>query len=811
MVRVLRRIGDRQLDGLDLAVEAVVARLVLRRHRSAAVFAHVAAIVGREDHRQRGANLPLADLLAVNKQRRLAALAQAAAGIGELHAHLALARRNGLLGPDDEVLHAAPVIAVPELAVLGIETPAADVRALRDDHALGALLRYHDVGGDGVRFVLDVEHAVLGQTAHAADEHLRITFDQHRPSGGVGVDLLQHPVVDGQHLVARRLDQPEPLQLHQLLRVLLGQVPGLAPVLGRVVELPDVVVERGPRGHDPGRVVLRHGRPPLVVEGTVAHDLEVLRLVPLRRLAVVEGVKHARAFDRVLLDAFDGDGLGQPRRLEDCRRHVDDVAELVTDLALGFDALRPVDDRAVAGAAEVRGDLLGPLVRRVQGMRPAHGEVVVGVGAAQLIDLTHQVFGRLEGLQTVEVGHLVEAPVDVALGGRAVVADDVVDQRVFEDVQLLQEVKDAAHMVVGVLQEPGIDLHLAAQHRLERLRHVVPGRNILGACGKLAILRDHAQLLLAGQRLLAQLVPSLVELALVLVGPFLRDMVRGVGRARREIDEERLVGGKRLLLANPPDGLVGHVIHQVVPLLGGLVRLDRRGPLVEGRVPLVRLAAEEPVEVLEAATARGPGVEWPDGAGLPDRHLVALAELGRVVAVELEGLRQGRHGVGPYRAVARRPGGDLRDAGHACGVVVAAGQQRLPRRRADGRSMETGVLQAFRRQILRVRRRARAAEGARSAKPAVVNQDNQDVGRALRRAQIRDRRCLPVRVLRVVRDELRLFGVRHRQMRTVLFVFVIHGFFLLLGFMILFCWQCLTHCEVLYKNMPEYPSALLGG
>ena len=50
----------------------------------------------------------------------------------------------------------------------------------------------------------------------------------------------------------------------------------------------------------------------------------------------------------------------------------DDVGELGALLALGLNALGPVHDGAVARAAEVRGDLLGPLVRRVHGVRPAH-------------------------------------------------------------------------------------------------------------------------------------------------------------------------------------------------------------------------------------------------------------------------------------------------------------------------------------------------------------------------------------------------------------------------------------------------------
>ena len=40
-------------------------------------------------------------------------------------------------------------------------------------------------------------------------------------------------------------------------------------------------------------------------------------------------------------------------------------------------------------------------------------------------------------------------------------------------------------MVVGVLQEARVDLHLPAQDRLERLRHVVPGRDLLVPRGEL--------------------------------------------------------------------------------------------------------------------------------------------------------------------------------------------------------------------------------------------------------------------------------------------------------------------------------------
>ncbi len=49
-------------------------------------------------------------------------------------------------------------------------------------------------------------------------------------------------------------------------------------------------------------------------------------------------------------------------------------------------------------------------------------------------------------------------------------------------------------------------------------------------------------------------------------------MVRGVGGAGRVIHEEGLVGHERLLLAYPPYRFVGHILGEMVALLGGFIR-----------------------------------------------------------------------------------------------------------------------------------------------------------------------------------------------------------------------------------------------
>src|SRR5207245_8548875 len=98
------------------------------------------------------------------------------------------------------------------------------------------------------------------------------------------------------------------------------------------------------------------------------------------------------------------------------------------------------------------------------------------------------------------------------LGGGTVVSEDVVDQRVVENLQVLQRIEQPADVVVGMFQKPGVDLHLAREYRLERRRHGVVGGNFFGSLREDRVGGNHAQLLLTRNVLLAQLVPSAVEL-----------------------------------------------------------------------------------------------------------------------------------------------------------------------------------------------------------------------------------------------------------------------------------------------------------
>ena len=89
---------------------------------------------------------------------------------------------------------------------------------------------------------LSVEHAVLADP-HAGEQQLAVAADQLRTPRDVGVDALEAAVVERHDVVLDGLDQPESLQLGELLGILCGQVMRLRPVVGPV-QLPHVVVER---------------------------------------------------------------------------------------------------------------------------------------------------------------------------------------------------------------------------------------------------------------------------------------------------------------------------------------------------------------------------------------------------------------------------------------------------------------------------------------------------------------------------------------------------------------------------------------
>ena len=196
-----------------------------------------------------------------------------------------------------------------------------------------------------------------------------------------------------------------------------------AKVAAGVVELPHILGELVPRRIFPRRAVDRAGEPAVVIDRAVAGDLEILCEMPVLGLRIVERIHHAHALNRSLWRAVDGLRLRQMSGFKYCRRDVDHVMPLRPDLVFGVNSFGPVDNETVARAAIARGDLLRPSERRVAGDRPTSRVVRIGIRAAEIVEVLENLGHALGNF--VEVSALVEKADHPALGGGAVVANDV--------------------------------------------------------------------------------------------------------------------------------------------------------------------------------------------------------------------------------------------------------------------------------------------------------------------------------------------------------------------------------------------------
>ena len=143
--------------------------------------------------------------------------------------------------------------------------------------------------------------------------------------------------------------------------------------------------------------------------------------------------------------------------------------------------------------------------------------MVVGLRPADLVEVLQNVGGVFR--LAVQRRHLVEDAVERAFHRGAVVADLPEDQRVVALADVLQRIENTADFVIGLRGVGGEGLHQPRGDILLVRRQRILRRDFLGPRRQLGVGRNDAQLELPLIRLLAVLVPALVELALELGDP----------------------------------------------------------------------------------------------------------------------------------------------------------------------------------------------------------------------------------------------------------------------------------------------------
>ncbi len=174
--------------------------------------------------------------------------------------------------------------------------------------------------------------------------------------------------------------------------------------------------------------------------------------------------------------------------------------------------------------------------------------------------------------------------------------------------------------------------------------------------------------------------------------------------------------------------------------------------------------------MIESPSVR-PAVKRPGRALEVIGGQVPLAETGGAVAVALERPDERSTVFGNRGRVARERARQLADRPEPHRVVVAPGQHRGPGGRAQRGDVEAVVRKPLFADPGHVRRRHRAAERRRVTETRVVDQDHEDVGRALRcRRRHVDRPVGDGRVERAPNRaaEVRIGDRQHRAVRTEL-------------------------------------------
>src|SRR6266480_3331279 len=133
----------------------------------------------------------------------------------------------------------------------------------------------------------------------------------------------------------------------------------------------------------------RASYPAVMIDGTVTKHLEVLGCTTVLGFGIVKSINHRRPIERKLLCAIHHLWKRHTGCFQYGGRNIYHVTKLRPNLSLGFDSFGPMHYHSVAGTAPMRSNLLCPLQRGIQSMRPANGIMWESIWASPVIYVIH--------------------------------------------------------------------------------------------------------------------------------------------------------------------------------------------------------------------------------------------------------------------------------------------------------------------------------------------------------------------------------------------------------------------------------------
>src|ERR1700722_10741367 len=207
---------------------------VLVGRRSAAIFTNVERLSGAEADRHDMRESGRADLHAVDRQGRRAALAPFFTFLDIVEHGCHCSRRKRLGGADYVALAREEVILVGQAPVLDEQRVTARAAATTDDDAFATALRYIKLSGDAVRLHLEVWRAALGYADRARIQGKGLaSLRDGRPVGDLAA--LGKTIVERKDVVFGRFRLEQRLQLGELVGMLFRDIDRLTEVGGEVV------------------------------------------------------------------------------------------------------------------------------------------------------------------------------------------------------------------------------------------------------------------------------------------------------------------------------------------------------------------------------------------------------------------------------------------------------------------------------------------------------------------------------------------------------------------------------------------------